>query len=113
MYGVDGSFVLEDKDAYEVLKATIESCSAPDEFCEDGFQSLAFRVTHSNAQEPAMSHTVQFSLPDGYPVEKHAICRIEWEVGTRADHEFLNGVIEQYAESLTGGESCFQLIQVR
>lgn len=136
MYDVDGSFVVDDTDAHELLKATVESCSAPEEFGGEGLPCLSsisrsmcktqkrcpvltyilllpgFRIAHSDTEDTALSHSVKFLLPEAYPVSQHAVCRIEWEIGSRADHEFLNGVIDQYSESLRGEESCFMLVQV-
>ena len=54
------------------------------------------------------------SPPPGLPRHKPdeaSAARVEWEHGTRADHEYLNGVLAQFSSSLAGEESSMQLLE--
>ena len=57
-------------------------------------------------------HWIPFShatLP--HKPDEASAARVEWEHGTRADHEYLNGVMAQFSSSLVGEESSLQLLE--
>jgi hypothetical protein len=46
-----------------------------------------------------------------YKPDEASAARVEWEYGSRADHEYLNGVMAQFSSSLVGEESSLQLLE--
>ena len=71
---------------------------------------LSFSIHKRNTGIAECAHSVRFTFPPNYPDEASA-ARIEWAVGTRADHEYLNGVMAQFSASLVGDESSMQLLE--
>jgi len=95
-----------------VLRGIIDSCSAsPQDFDADAPelpQSISIRLERGLGSE-GERHTVRLMLPRRYPSER-ALCNVEWDGGTRAQRDYINGVVSQYAESLVGEEMCYALV---
>ena len=114
MYEYDDSFVAHDADVYHLLQEQTGdsragqggqgSCSV------DTQMVLSFSVKRAFDAMPGQTHAVRFTLPPRYPLEP-AAATIEWEHATRADREYVNGVLGQYSVSLAGEEAVMQLLE--
>eukprot|EP00918_Siedleckia_nematoides_P016511 GHVU01035523.1.p1 GENE.GHVU01035523.1~~GHVU01035523.1.p1 ORF type:complete len:330 (+),score=74.26 GHVU01035523.1:48-992(+) len=112
MYELDDSFVAHDADVVTTLQQMVDSIEGmPEEHSSvDVKLCLSFSILKKNPAVPQLEHSVRFTFPPLYPDEASA-ARVEWEHGTRADHEYLNGVLAQFSSSLAGEESSMQLLE--
>eukprot|EP00960_Hanusia_phi_P052571 761537-Hanusia_phi.AAC.2 len=104
MFSIDGSFVCRDEESLQLMKVVVDSCSSPEQFVDEGLPELSFEITKDAL------YSVIFNLPKDYP-HRPLHCRIEWQQGTRAEHEYINGNLRQYADSLAGEESAMQVLE--
>jgi len=112
MYGLDDTFVSHDADVFAMLKQLVESIEdKPDKHPEiDMKLALSFSIHKKVRGVSTVAYSVRFTLPPLYPIEPSA-ARIELQPCTRADREYLNGVMGQYSRSLAGEESAMQLLE--
>jgi hypothetical protein len=93
-----------------LLRSMLDSCAAsPGDFDTQAPgipQTISIRI--ERGQQGGERHTVRLTLPCKYPLEV-AKCSVEWDAGTRAQRDYINGALSQFASSMAGEEMCYAL----
>ncbi len=120
VYGFEGGFYVNEgeEEVLELLKAmvaTAEEGGDESAFSEEDLPILHIRIEKTKGlsdEEKEEAHTLRLTMPRRYPAER-ALCTVEWQNGTRAQHEYINGTLAQLSASLadTAMESCYELVQ--
>lgn len=109
----EGSFSANEGEdqGLELLRSMVESCmGSPHDFDPEALglpQTISIRLERG-LQGDGERHTVRLTLPRRYPCER-AMCSVEWSKGTRAQRDYVNSMLLQFASSLEGEEMCYSL----